>query len=231
MRAPTRRSGQFWWSSDLLGLDELWDGLAPYPVAPTIPVRHALERALEYNVSWLVRRKSRLGAIDAEAAVFRDAVTRLREAMTAQPPAGRRVRRWAGASTALAELGAPADLLTACRAMPRMQAALALASAATDSGFDVVDLEADLRRGSGETLGLSWLYATIPITLGGPALGPAGQGCAPRRAGRAHRRDRHGRARGGRAGGVDARASGRPDPRRAPRTPDWPAAPTSTSRC
>src|SRR5918992_3966426 len=55
---------------DLLGLEELWDGLAPYPVAPTIPVRHALERVLDYNASWLVRRKSTLGQIDREVAVF-----------------------------------------------------------------------------------------------------------------------------------------------------------------
>ena len=70
----------------LLGLDELWDGLAPYPVAPTIPVRHALERTLEHNVAWLVRRKSRLGAIDAEAAVFRSAVAHLRTTMREQQP-------------------------------------------------------------------------------------------------------------------------------------------------
>ena len=56
---------------DLLGFDQLWDGLAPYPVAPTMPIRHALERALDYNASWLVRRKSTLGCDRAEAAVFR----------------------------------------------------------------------------------------------------------------------------------------------------------------
>jgi glutamate dehydrogenase len=48
-----------------------------------------------------------------------------------------------------------------------MQAALALASAATDGGFDVVDLERTYA-GIGETLGLSWLYATIPITSADP---------------------------------------------------------------
>ena len=48
-----------------------------------------------------------------------------------------------------------------------MQAALALASAATDSGFDVVDLETGLRR-IGQTLGLSWLYATITISSADP---------------------------------------------------------------
>jgi glutamate dehydrogenase len=150
----------------LLGLDELWDGLAPYPVAPTVPVRQALERALEHNVAWLVRRKSRLGAIDAEVAAFQSAVARLRAAMPAQPPVEK------GSSLdrdlhALAELGAPADLLTACRAVSRMQAALALVTAAAGSGFDVVDLDRAYAR-AGETLGLSWLYSTITITTADP---------------------------------------------------------------
>ena len=151
---------------DLLGLDELWDGLAPYPVAPTMQVRHALERALEYNASWLVRRNSRLAAIDAEAAVFRDAVTRLSEAMSASPPAdaGSPLGR---SFAALADLGVSAGLLTKCHAMPRMQAALALASAARDRGLDVVDLEATYTE-VGQTLGLSWLYATIPISSADP---------------------------------------------------------------
>lgn len=145
----------------LLGLDELWDGLAPYPVAPTIPVRHALERALEHNVAWLVRRK-RLGAVDAEAAVFQSAVARLRAAMPAQPPVEK------GSSLdrdlhALAELGAPSELLTACRAVSRMQGALALVTAAAHSGFDVVDLDRAYAR-TGEALGLSWLYSAIAIT-------------------------------------------------------------------
>ena len=150
----------------LLGLDELWDGLAPYPVAPTIPVRQALERTLEHNVAWLVRRKSRLGAIDAETAVFRSAVARLRAAMAAQPPVQ------TGSSLdrdlhALAEVGAPAELLVSCRAVSRMQGALALATAAADSGFDVVDLDRAYAS-TGEALGLSWLYDSITITLADP---------------------------------------------------------------
>ena len=51
--------------------------------------------------------------------------------------------------------------------MPRMQAALALASASADSGFDVVDVEATYTQ-IGQTLGLSWLYATIPISSADP---------------------------------------------------------------
>jgi glutamate dehydrogenase len=44
-----------------------------------------------------------------------------------------------------------------------MQAALLLAAAAADSGVDIVDLAATYAK-IGETLGLSWLYAAIPIT-------------------------------------------------------------------
>ena len=151
---------------DLLGMDELWDGLTPYPVAPTLQVRHSLERALEYNASWLVRRNPSLAAIDREAAVFRDAVTRLREAMTASPPVD--ADSPLGRSfAALADLGVSAELLTACNAVSRMHAALALSSAATDYGFDVVDLETTYAE-IGETLGLSWLYASIPISSADP---------------------------------------------------------------
>jgi glutamate dehydrogenase len=151
---------------DLLGLDELWEGLAPHPVAPTLPVRHALERALEYNASWLVRRNSRLAAIDAEAGVFRDSVTRLHTAMTTSPDddAGSPLDR---SIAALADLGVSADLLAKCHAMPRMQAALALASAATERSVDVVRLEATYTE-IGQTLGLTWLYTTIPISSADP---------------------------------------------------------------
>ena len=151
---------------ELLELDELWDGLAPYPVAPTAPLRQAIERTLEHNVAWLVRRKSRLGAIHAEADVFRSTVASLRTAMRAQRPIEqasspeRELR-------ALAELGAPTELLTALRAVSRMSAALALVAAAADSGFDVVDLERQYAR-TGEALGLSWLYSTITITMADP---------------------------------------------------------------
>lgn len=147
---------------DLLGLDELWDGLAPHPVTPTIPLRRSLERALEYNVAWLVRRKSRLGTIDAEAAVFRSAIARLGAAMAARPPdedgspLGESLRDLAG-------LGVAEELLTACWAVARMQTALPLAAAAEDSGFDVVDLQMTCAMAE-KTLGLTWLYTTIPIT-------------------------------------------------------------------
>jgi glutamate dehydrogenase len=150
----------------LLGLDELWDGLSPYPVAPTVPLRQALERALEHNVAWLVRRKSRLGPIDTEAAAFERSVVRLREAMTARPPVadGSPLDR---SLTALADLGAPAELLTACGAVAQMNAALGLAAAAADSGHDVIALEEVYAR-VGEALGLSWLYATVTITSADP---------------------------------------------------------------
>ena len=147
---------------ELLGLDELWDGLSPYPVAPTIPVRQALERALEYNASWLVRRRNTVGGIDREVAKFLKPVSELHRAVAARPavdlgsPLGRALGH-------LTELGAPSELLTGCRAVAGMQAALALASAADERGLDVVELERVYPR-IGETAGLAWLYATIPTT-------------------------------------------------------------------
>jgi len=151
---------------DLLGLDELWDGLAPYPVAPTMAIRHALERALEYNASWLVRRHSRLGAIDQEAAAYAPTVARLRNTLIARPPVGGG-SPLASDLAALVELGAPEQLVTACRAVARLQAALALASAADESGVDVVELDETCAR-IGDTVGLSWLYATIPVSSADP---------------------------------------------------------------
>jgi glutamate dehydrogenase len=150
----------------LLGLDELWDGLAPYPVAPTVPLRQALERALEHNVAWLARRTSRLGTIDAEAAPFVPLVARLRDALVSRPVVtdGGVLE---GSLAALADLGAPTELLTACGAVARMNTALALAAAAEDSGHDVVALEEAYAR-MGEALGLSWLYATVTITAADP---------------------------------------------------------------
>ncbi len=151
---------------DLLGLDELWDGLAPYPVAPTMPVRHALERTLEHNASWLVRRHSRLGAIDQEAAAFAQTVARLRQALVARPPVGGGAPLSTGLA-ALVELGAPEQLVTACRAVANLHVALALASAADERGVDVVDLEKTFTR-IGDAVGLSWLYATIPVSSADP---------------------------------------------------------------
>jgi glutamate dehydrogenase len=148
---------------DLLGLDDVWDGLAPYPVAPTIAVRQALERALEYNASWLIRRNSSLAAIDSEAAAYREPVTRLREAMATSVSHLDAVAPWRRNFPALADLGVSSDLLNECHGVAQMQDALCLASAAIESGFDVVDLEA-MYAGIGETLGLSWLYATIPTS-------------------------------------------------------------------
>jgi glutamate dehydrogenase len=150
----------------LLTLDELWNGLARYPVVSTIPVRQALERALDYNASWLVRRKSTLDAVDREVAKFEKPVSELYRAVSSRPavdlgsPLGRALGQ-------LAELGAPSDLLTRCRAAAGMQAALALASAADERGLDVVGLERVYPR-IGETAGLAWLYATIPTTSADP---------------------------------------------------------------
>ena len=48
-----------------------------------------------------------------------------------------------------------------------MQGALALAAAAADSGYDVVDLDRAYAS-TGEALGLSWLYSTVTITAADP---------------------------------------------------------------
>ncbi|MEV0284901.1 MULTISPECIES: NAD-glutamate dehydrogenase domain-containing protein [unclassified Kribbella] len=151
---------------ELLGLDQLWDGLAPYPVAPTIPIRRALERVLDYNASWLVRRKSTLGSIDDEVASFADAVTDLHNALAASPSPDVG-SAYADALDHLGSLGAAQDLLTRCRAVARMGAALALSSASAESGLDVVRLER-VYAAIGETVGLSWLYAAIPSSTADP---------------------------------------------------------------
>jgi glutamate dehydrogenase len=131
-----------------------------------VPLRQALERALEHNVAWLARRTSRLGTIDAEAAPFVPLVARLRDALVSRPVVtdGGVLE---GSLAALADLGAPTELLTACGAVARMNTALALAAAAEDSGHDVVALEEAYAR-MGEALGLSWLYATVTITAADP---------------------------------------------------------------
>ena len=151
---------------DLLGFDELWDGLAPHPVRPTIPIRQALERVLDYNASWLVRRRSTLGAIEHEVALFTDSVSHLRRHLSAGPAldSGSLLDE---ALDQLAGLGAPEELLTGCRAVTRMHAALALSSAAAESGLDVVDLERAYA-GIGDTVGLAWLYAAIPASSADP---------------------------------------------------------------
>jgi glutamate dehydrogenase len=151
---------------ELLGLDELWDGLAPYPVAPTVPVRQALERTLDHNASWLVRRKSALGAIDGEVALFHKEVADLQRAVVARPPmdVGSPFGKALGQLT---ELGAPPGLLSRCRAVAGMRSALALASVAAERELDVVELDRAYPR-IGETVGLAWLYATIPTTSADP---------------------------------------------------------------
>jgi glutamate dehydrogenase len=151
---------------DLLGFDELWDGLAPYAVLPTLPIRQALERVLDYNASWLVRRKSTLGVIEHEVALFADSVSHLRRHLSTGPALG------SGspldeALDHLAELGATKALLSNCRAVTRMHAALAQSSAAAESGLDVVDVERAYAR-IGDTVGLAWLYAAIPTSSADP---------------------------------------------------------------
>jgi glutamate dehydrogenase len=152
-------------AKDLLRLDALWDDLTPYPVAPTIPVRHALERVLGYNACWLVRRKGMLGWIDHEVDLFAEPVGRLHRSLAARPVQAD--RSLSAALAQLESLGAPQELLARTRAVTSMRAALALASAAADGGFDVVELER-IYAEVGEAVNLSWLYAAIPTSSADP---------------------------------------------------------------
>ena len=152
-------------AKDLLRLDALWDDLTPYPVAPTIPIRHALERVLDYNACWLVRRKGVLGRIDDEVELFAEPVGRLHLSLAARPVSA---DRWLSAALAQLEShGAPRELLARARAVAGMRAALALASAAAEGGFDVVELER-IYGSVGEAVNLSWLYAAIPSSSADP---------------------------------------------------------------
>jgi glutamate dehydrogenase len=58
-------------------------------------------------------------------------------------------------------------ILTGCRAVTRMHAALALSSAAAESGLDVVELDRAYA-GIGDTVSLAWLYAAISASSGDP---------------------------------------------------------------
>ena len=80
---------------------------------PTIPVRHALERALEHNVAWLVRRKSRLGPIDDEVAVFQLRSPASARPCAAQPPLADGSAAGPGASQRSPSWVPRAELLTA----------------------------------------------------------------------------------------------------------------------
>jgi glutamate dehydrogenase len=152
-------------AKDLLRLDVLWDDLMPFPVAPTIPIRRALERVLDYNACWLVRRKGVLGWIRDEVGRFAEPVGRLHLSLAAHPVSAD--RPLSAALAQLESLGAPQELLARTRAVASMRAALALASAAAEGSFDVVELER-IYRNVGEAVNLSWLYAAIPTSSADP---------------------------------------------------------------
>jgi glutamate dehydrogenase len=147
---------------DLLGLETIWRSLADHPVAMTVPVRDVLERALENNICWLLRRRTRLSGIHQERATFAEPVGRLRAAMIAQEVTdpGSDLER---CLAQLTDGGASEGLLTGCRAVSRLHAALALASAADLHRLDVLDLAAHYSMVSNE-LNLSWLSDAIPIS-------------------------------------------------------------------
>jgi glutamate dehydrogenase len=99
-------------------------------------------------------------------ALFHKEVADLQRAVVARPPmdVGSPFGKALGQLT---ELGAPPGLLSRCRAVAGMRSALALASVAAERELDVVELDRAYPR-IGETVGLAWLYATIPTTSADP---------------------------------------------------------------
>lgn len=125
---------------DLFGLEDLWRELGGYPVPLAITALAALERVLECNVCWLMRRRSKLTDPEPERRVLQPAVQQLQETA----PAG---RRDAGSALEecfahLAAAGASPRLIERCRAVAHLQPALAMADAARESGVDVAELAA-----------------------------------------------------------------------------------------
>lgn len=125
---------------DLFGLEDLWSELSSYPVPSTITALDALDRVLEYNVCWLMRRRSKLGDPERERGILQPTVQRLQEKILA----GRR-----GAGSALEECfahlaagGASSHLIARCRAAAQLRPALALAEAASEGNLDVAELAA-----------------------------------------------------------------------------------------
>jgi glutamate dehydrogenase len=146
---------------DLLGLEELWEGLGRYPVPSTIPALRALERVLEYNVCWLTRRRSDLADSERERRVLATGVQQLRDwvPLHHQPDPGSTLEQ---CLAHLAALGAPAALTTRCRVTSQLQPALALAAAAADRGFDVTEL-ADQHMRVCTELRLTWLTESMSV--------------------------------------------------------------------
>jgi glutamate dehydrogenase len=146
---------------DLLGLEELWEGLSAFPVPATIPALRALEQVLEYNVCWLTRRRSELADPEREGSALGTAVQRLQGWLPRHQDSdpGSPLEE---CLTHLTALGAPATLTTGCRVASQLQPALALASAAADHGYDVTDLASQHKLLCAE-LRLSWLTESIPV--------------------------------------------------------------------
>jgi glutamate dehydrogenase len=134
---------------DLLGLEEVWDGLDSLPLEVTAPVRRAIERTVDHNACWLVRRADRLDP-DRARKELGPHVQRLREWLenSADPVL----------SDMVAELishGAPERVARRAAAAARLFPAFDLANAvvADETGTDVV-----ASRGAHSTSALAWSW-------------------------------------------------------------------------
>jgi len=121
---------------DLLGLSELWQGLGVLPLALMMPVRRALERTLEHNMCWLLRRRASTIDIDLERRSLRPTMQRMLSSALPLLP-GPIDAGFEQALQALSERGVGADLVRAWSAVGRLVPALDLASTATELDCDV----------------------------------------------------------------------------------------------
>jgi glutamate dehydrogenase len=146
---------------DLFGLEELWEGLSRFPVPATIPVLSALDQVLDYNVCWLTRRRSDLSDLEHERRALGTSVRRLQDWLTvshhSSPDSSLEQ-----CVTHLTALGASPTLSSRCLVAAQLQPALALAAAADEHGFDVIEL-ADQHRLVGTDLHLSWLTESMRV--------------------------------------------------------------------
>jgi glutamate dehydrogenase len=146
---------------DLFGLEDLWEGLSEFPVPATIPALGALERVLEYNVCWLTRRRSEPADPERERRALARAVQQLQDwvPLSQHPDPESTFEQCLAHLTAL---GASERLTTRCRVASQLQPALALAAAAEERGFDVIELASQHSLVCNE-LHLSWLSESLPV--------------------------------------------------------------------
>lgn len=141
---------------DLLGLEEVWQGLDALPLAPTAPVRRAIERAVDHNACWLIRRADRIDP-DRARKELGPHVQRLREDIEASSEP-----LFAATVNDLVGHGATEAAARRASAAARLFPAFDLAHAAAESQADVVELGRSFFR-IRSSLGLDWLIDALPI--------------------------------------------------------------------